>query len=92
MVDFRELLCGLSVLCSGATREAKLRFIYKIYDTDRNQTLDADEGAVFPAPLYGCAPAAIRSFSAVVLIFLFFSPPPLSAPLISNLLDSASTL
>ncbi len=43
MVDFRELLCGLSVLCSGATREAKLRFIYKIYDTDRNQTLDADE-------------------------------------------------
>jgi hypothetical protein len=43
MVDFRELLCGLSVLCAGATREAKLRFIYQIYDTDRNQSLDADE-------------------------------------------------
>ena len=43
MVDFRELLCGLSVLCVGDSREAKLGFIYQIYDTDRNQTLDADE-------------------------------------------------
>jgi Ca2+-binding EF-hand superfamily protein len=45
VVDFRDILCGLSVFCDGSSgdRVSKLRFIYSVYDTDRNQTLDFDE-------------------------------------------------
>ena len=43
VVDFRDLLCGLSVFCDGDDRTAKLQFIYSIYDTDCNESLDHDE-------------------------------------------------
>ena len=43
VVDFRDLLCGLSVFCNGGNRTSKLKFIYSVYDTDRNESLDHDE-------------------------------------------------
>ena len=42
IVDLREVLCGLSVMCE-ASREVKLHFLYSIYDLNGNQSLEEDE-------------------------------------------------
>ncbi|KNC69992.1 hypothetical protein SARC_17485, partial [Sphaeroforma arctica JP610] len=41
-IDFRELVCGLSVLCKGS-QEEKIEYAFKGYDLDNSGYITRDE-------------------------------------------------
>ncbi|GMF28972.1 unnamed protein product [Phytophthora fragariaefolia] len=52
IVDFNELMSGLSILCGGSTRDEKVLAAFKVYDTNGDGVISEDEmthylGSVF---------------------------------------------